>query len=41
MCRQVFLDDALSGKLPIRKMNYVAAILFLVLGIVFIFRGMV
>jgi putative Ca2+/H+ antiporter (TMEM165/GDT1 family) len=37
----VFLGDALSGKLPIRKMNYLAAILFLVLGIVFILRALV
>ena len=35
----VFLGDALSGKLPIRKMNYVASILFLILGIVFIARA--
>jgi Ca2+/H+ antiporter, TMEM165/GDT1 family len=35
----VFLGDALSGKLPIRKMNYVASILFLVLGVVFIARA--
>jgi Ca2+/H+ antiporter, TMEM165/GDT1 family len=36
----VFLGGALSEKLPIRKMNYVAAILFLGLGIVFILRGL-
>jgi putative Ca2+/H+ antiporter (TMEM165/GDT1 family) len=35
----VFLGDALSGKLPIRQMNYVAAILFGVLGAVFIARA--
>lgn len=34
----VFLGDALSGKLPIRQMNYVAAIIFGVLGVVFIAR---
>lgn len=37
----VFLGDALSGKLPIRKMNYVASTVFRVLGIVFIVRGLV
>jgi putative Ca2+/H+ antiporter (TMEM165/GDT1 family) len=35
----VFLGDALSGKLPIRQMNYVAAILFGALGAVFIARA--
>lgn len=34
----VFLGDALSGKLPIREMNYVAAALFGALGVVFILR---
>ena len=37
----VFLGDALSGRLPIRKMNYVAAIIFALLGAVFIARAMV
>jgi putative Ca2+/H+ antiporter (TMEM165/GDT1 family) len=36
----VFLGDALSGKLPIRQMNYVAAILFGALGAVFIARAL-
>jgi putative Ca2+/H+ antiporter (TMEM165/GDT1 family) len=36
----VFLGDALSGKLPIRQMNYVAALLFGVVGIVFIARAL-
>ena len=35
----VFLGDALSGKLPIRAMNYVAAIIFGVLGVIFIVRA--
>jgi Ca2+/H+ antiporter, TMEM165/GDT1 family len=35
----VFLGDALSGRLPIRAMNYVAAIIFAVLGIVFVARS--
>ena len=35
----VFIGDALSGKLPIRAMNYVAAIIFGVLGVVFIVRA--
>lgn len=35
----VFLGDALSGRLPIRAMNYAAAAIFGVLGIVFIIRG--
>ena len=35
----VFLGDALSGKLPIRKMNYVASLIFLVLGVVFVGRA--
>lgn len=34
----IFLGDALAGKLPIRKMNYVAAIIFGVIGVVFIIR---
>lgn len=37
----VFLGDALSGKLPIREMNYVAAVLFGVLGIVFVVRALI
>jgi len=36
----VFLGDALSGRLPIREMNYVASLLFAVLGIVFIVRAL-
>ena len=36
----VFLGDALSGKLPIRQMNYVAAVLFGALGVVFIARAL-
>jgi Ca2+/H+ antiporter, TMEM165/GDT1 family len=35
----VFLGDALSGRLPIRAMNYVAAIVFAVLGLAFIARA--
>jgi putative Ca2+/H+ antiporter (TMEM165/GDT1 family) len=35
----IFLGDALSGKLPIRKMNFVAAVLFGALGIFFIVRA--
>jgi Ca2+/H+ antiporter, TMEM165/GDT1 family len=35
----VFIGDALSGKLPIRAMNFVAAIVFGVLGAVFIARA--
>jgi Ca2+/H+ antiporter, TMEM165/GDT1 family len=35
----VFLGDALSGRLPIRQMNYVAALIFGVLGIVFVARA--
>jgi Ca2+/H+ antiporter, TMEM165/GDT1 family len=35
----VFLGDALSGKLPIRAMNYVASLIFIVLGAVFILRA--
>jgi len=35
----IFLGDALSGKLPIRPMNYVAALLFGALGIFFIVRA--
>ena len=34
----VFLGDALSGRLPIRAMNYVAAAVFGVLGLVFVAR---
>ncbi len=36
----VFLGDALSGKLPIRKMNFVASIIFALLGIFFIYRAL-
>ena len=36
----VFLGDVLSGKLPIRKMNYVAAVVFGALGLVFIGRAL-
>lgn len=36
----VFLGDALSGRLPIRKMNYIAALFFGALGIVFIARAL-
>jgi Ca2+/H+ antiporter, TMEM165/GDT1 family len=36
----VFLGDALSGKLPIRQMNYVAAVLFGALGVIFILRAL-
>ncbi len=36
----VFLGDALSGRLPIRQMNYVASLLFGVLGAVFIIRAL-
>lgn len=36
----VFLGDALSGRLPIREMNYVAALFFAALGIVFIVRAL-
>lgn len=35
----VFIGDALSGKLPIREMNYVAAGIFGVLGAIFIARA--
>jgi Ca2+/H+ antiporter, TMEM165/GDT1 family len=35
----VFIGDALSGKLPIRSMNYVASLVFLVLGAVFVARA--
>jgi putative Ca2+/H+ antiporter (TMEM165/GDT1 family) len=35
----VFLGDALSGKLPIRAMNFVASLIFLVLGAVFLVRA--
>lgn len=37
----VFLGDALSDRLPIRKMNYVAAVLFTALGLAFIARTVV
>lgn len=37
----VFLGDALSGRLPIRAMNYVAAVIFGGLGIIFIVRAIV
>jgi putative Ca2+/H+ antiporter (TMEM165/GDT1 family) len=37
----VFLGDALSGRLPIRAMNYVAAVIFGVLGLIFIVRAVV
>jgi putative Ca2+/H+ antiporter (TMEM165/GDT1 family) len=37
----IFLGDALSGKLPIRQMNYVAALIFGALGVVFIIRVLV
>jgi Ca2+/H+ antiporter, TMEM165/GDT1 family len=36
----VFLGDALSGRLPIRQMNYVAALLFGALGVVFTIRAL-
>jgi Ca2+/H+ antiporter, TMEM165/GDT1 family len=36
----IFLGDALAGKLPIRKMNYVAAVIFGVIGVVFIIRAL-
>lgn len=35
----VFLGDALSGRLPIRQMNYIAAIIFAILGAIFITRA--
>ena len=35
----VFLGDALAGRLPIRAMNYVAALVFGVLGVVFVARA--
>jgi putative Ca2+/H+ antiporter (TMEM165/GDT1 family) len=37
----IFLGDALAGKLPIRQMNYVAAVIFGVIGVVFIIRVLV
>jgi len=37
----VFLGDALSGKLPIREMNYVAAAIFGLLGLIFIARAII
>jgi putative Ca2+/H+ antiporter (TMEM165/GDT1 family) len=36
----VFLGKAFAERLPLRKLHYVASALFLVLGIVFIFRGL-
>jgi Ca2+/H+ antiporter, TMEM165/GDT1 family len=36
----VFVGDALAGKLPIRAMNYVAALVFAALGLVFIARAL-
>jgi Ca2+/H+ antiporter, TMEM165/GDT1 family len=35
----VFLGGALSGRLPIRAMNYVAAVIFALLGLVFVARA--
>jgi putative Ca2+/H+ antiporter (TMEM165/GDT1 family) len=35
----VFIGDALSGKLPIRAMNYVASVIFAVLGVIFMARA--
>jgi putative Ca2+/H+ antiporter (TMEM165/GDT1 family) len=35
----VFVGDALSGKLPIRAMNYVASVIFAVLGAIFMARA--
>ncbi len=35
----VFLGDVLSGRLPIRAMNYVAAVVFGAIGLVFIARA--
>jgi putative Ca2+/H+ antiporter (TMEM165/GDT1 family) len=35
----VFVGDALSGKLPIRAMNYVASVIFAVLGVIFMARA--
>lgn len=35
----VFVGDALSGRLPIRAMGYVAAVIFAALGVVFIARA--
>jgi len=35
----VFLGDALSGRLPIRSINYVAAIIFTGLGVIFVLRA--
>lgn len=37
----VFLGDALSGRLPIRAMNYVAALVFGALGLFFVARSLV
>ncbi|HVA12033.1 MAG TPA: TMEM165/GDT1 family protein [Stellaceae bacterium] len=37
----VFLGDALSGKLPIRQMNYIAALIFGALGAIFIIRALI
>jgi putative Ca2+/H+ antiporter (TMEM165/GDT1 family) len=36
----VFLGDALSGRLPIRQMNYVAALVFGALGAIFVIRAL-
>jgi putative Ca2+/H+ antiporter (TMEM165/GDT1 family) len=36
----VFLGKAFSERLPLKKLHYVASALFLVLGAVFIFRGL-
>ena len=36
----VFLGDALSGRLPIRQMNYLASVIFAGLGIFFIVRAL-
>lgn len=35
----VFLGDALAGKLPIRSINYVASVIFIVIGAYFLFRA--
>ena len=37
----IFLGDALAGRLPIRAMSYVAAAIFVVLGLVFVARALV
>ena len=36
----VFLGDALSGRLPIRQMNYLASVIFAGLGVFFIVRAL-